>query len=209
MRRPQEDIVAIALAVLVSLPGCGGGSHDDASSKLEAGWCGDPYPKQSPSAYILPYSVGSSFLVGQGNCTGADDSHAAGTTDAFAYDIDMPIGTRVIAARAGRVHSIEERYGDGSRMPGQENFVEVRHEDGSVGLYFHLTRDGALVEVGDIVRQGDTIARSGDSGDSTEPHLHFQVNGAENEGSVPVVFRNTRAHPYGLVEGEIYQAEPF
>jgi murein DD-endopeptidase MepM/ murein hydrolase activator NlpD len=121
----------------------------------------------------------------------------------------MPIGTIVIAARAGRVQSIEERYADGSRKPGQENFVNIRHEDGSVAAYFHLTHGGALVEAGDMVRQGDIIARSGDSGESTEPHLHFQVDSGDDGSSMPVVFRNARPHPHGLVEGETYQAEPF
>ncbi len=212
IRRLQVAVVAIALSVLGAFLGCCDGGTEsqgsDSSAEVSA-QCGDLYPEQDTSPYILPYTVGTSFEIGQGNCTSANDSHAAGTADAFAYDIDMPIGTDVVAARGGTVLSIEERYVDGNRIPGEENFVNIRHKDGSVGVYFHLTRDGALVEVGATVRQGDIIAKSGDTGDSTEPHLHFQVDAAEGQSSVPVSFRNTRPHPNGLVEGRTYQAEPY
>lgn len=196
-------MAVVSLAVLAWLTGCGSRGADSEHA------CSGTYPQQGTSAYVLPFSVGSSFAIGQGNCTGVDDSHAAGTDDEFAYDIDMPIGTSLIASRAGTVQSVEERYRDGNRTPGQENFVTVAHDDGSVGVYFHLTHDGVFVEVGDTVGQGEPIAASGDTGDSTEPHLHFQVDRADGEGSVPVVFRNTRANPRGLVEGESYRAEPF
>ncbi|MEV0053612.1 M23 family metallopeptidase [Saccharopolyspora shandongensis] len=41
--------------------------------------------------------------------------------------------------------------------------------------YFHIQADGVLVNVGDVVTQGQAIALSGNTGRSTEPHLHFQV----------------------------------
>ena len=167
--------------------------------------CGDAYPNQSGSPYILPWQTGLSFNVGQGNCT--DGSHATDSADRFAYDIDMPIGTSILAARAGTVLSLEERFVDGNRTPGAENFVNVRHDDGSVGVYFHLTHQGVVVEVGAQVTQGQLIARSGDTGDSTEPHLHFQVDACGGCDSTPVSFRNTRSHVAGLVEGESYRAD--
>lgn len=66
----------------------------------------------------------------------------------------------------------------------------------------HLKR--ALVEVNDFIEQGDTIALSGNTGNSTEPHVHYLV--WKNSGSIPVIFLNTIAHPEGLQEGRRYEA---
>lgn len=171
----------------------------------QPGRCGDPYPDQRASPYVLPYAIGRTFNVGQGNCT--DESHDG--DDAFAYDLDLPIGTPVVAARAGRVLAVEGRYRDGNRTPGEENYLTVGHDDGTVAEYFHLTYQGPGVAVGDQVQRGAVIARSGDTGDSTEPHLHFQVDACADCASMPITFRNTEAHPAGLAESHLYRAERY
>jgi murein DD-endopeptidase MepM/ murein hydrolase activator NlpD len=159
------------------------------------------------SEYVLPWRVGESYRIGQGNC--GRSSHAAGTIVQYAYDILMPIGTPILASRAGTVLLVEERFPDATRVPGQENYVNVAHEDGTIAGYVHLTTGGALVAVGDQVTRGQVIGISGDSGSSTEPHLHFHVQGCSGCATVPVTFRNARAHPRGLVQGEAYTAEPY
>jgi murein DD-endopeptidase MepM/ murein hydrolase activator NlpD len=169
--------------------------------------CSVPYPNHLTSPYVLPYSVGSTFVVGQGNCT--DGSHAEGTAVQFAYDFLMPIDTPIVAARDGLVIAIEERYTDGNNTLGQENYVDILHTDGTEAQYVHLTINGALVEVGEQVQQGDVIARSGNTGLSTEPHLHFHVLNCRGCVSMPVTFRNTRPHPEGLITGELYTAGPY
>jgi murein DD-endopeptidase MepM/ murein hydrolase activator NlpD len=169
--------------------------------------CASSYPDQPASPYVLPWRVGESYRIGQGNC--GPGSHAAGSVVQYAYDVLMPVGTPVIAARAGTVRLVEERFADGTRTPGQENYVNVAHPDGSIAGYVHLTTGGALVAVGESVALGQVIGLSGDSGSSSEPHLHFHVQACEGCPTVPVTFRNTRAHPRGLVQGESYTAEPF
>ena len=62
-------------------------------------------------------------------------------------------------------------------------------------------------------RIGDD-ANSGDTGESTGPHLHFVVEPAGQSplvprGGTPVTFLNTTPHPDGLVEGLSYKAQPF
>lgn len=197
------------MALLLSTA-CTGGNQmvpDDVTPwpAPQPGRCGDPYPDQRASPYALPYTIGGSFNVGQGNCT--DGSHS--DDDAFAYDLDMAIGTSLVAARGGRVLAVEGRYRDGNRTPGEENFVTIAHADGTVAEYFHLTFQGPGVAPGDDVQQGDIIARSGDTGDSTEPHLHFQVNACVDCGSMPITFLNTEAHPDGLEESRSYRAERY
>jgi murein DD-endopeptidase MepM/ murein hydrolase activator NlpD len=202
----MRKISVLSLAfVVVSAAGCSDNVNEP--STAPTGACGASYPHQTTSPYVLPWKPGASFTLGQGSCTGADGSHAAGTDDEYALDVDMPIGTKIIAARAGKVLTIEGRFIDGNRTSGQENYIQVLHIDGTMADYFHLTKDGPQVAAGDAVSQGQLIGLSGDTGDSTEPHLHFQVDSCATCGSIPVTFRNTRPHPKGLIEGESYTAQ--
>lgn len=179
------------------------------------------YPRQDTSAYILPYSLGQTFTVGQGNCVPpGTGSHARGTRAEFAYDIPMPIGTSLLATRDGVVIYVEESFADGTGVPGEENTILIQHADGTLSNYGHLTTNGAVVAEDNAVTQGDLIGTSGNSGASTEPHLHFEI--LECEGtplifdpvvsfnstchSLPTTFMNTRSHPHGLIEGQSYEA---
>ena len=121
----------------------------------------------------------------------------------------MPIGTTIIASRTGTVIAVEESFVDGNRTSGQENYVLIQHNDNTVSGYYHLTQYGGLVDVDNQVSQGDTIGISGDTGDSTEPHLHFEVLECQDCDSPPITFRNTRTHVNGLIDQESYEAEAF
>ncbi len=83
----------------------------------------------------------------------------------------------------------------------------IQHDDNSISAYYHLTTDGINVAVGDSVSQGDIIAQSGNTGDSSEPHLHFEVALCEDCETLPVNFINTRNHTNGLVESKYYKAK--
>ena len=93
----------------------------------------------------------------------------------YALDLVLPLGTDVIASRAGVVVRVQEQYVDGDHVPGHENYIMVRHDDGTVARYIHLTQNGARLQIDDAVNQGDLIANSGNTGNSTGPHLHFDV----------------------------------
>ena len=199
--------LALSMSAIFAV-GCGGGggSSGPQTGTATSSACG-PYPPQTDSAYVLPYEVGKAYVVSQGNCS--NFSHKAGTGDQNAYDFLMPIGTPIVAARTGTVSLVVVSFSDGTGVPGEENVVGVTHEDGSIALYFHITRDGALVSLGQFVRSGDVIALSGNSGASTEPHLHFVVVGPPGTGApgtLPVTFSNTRPHPDGLVQSQTYLA---
>lgn len=81
-------------------------------------------------------------------------------------DIGAGMGTPVHAARSGLV--IYSR-----RMGGYGNCVFIRHAGGYVTAYAHNKKN--LVNVGDVVRQGQVIAEVGRTGSATGPHLHFEV----------------------------------
>jgi lipoprotein NlpD len=89
-------------------------------------------------------------------------------------DLAAPTGTPVLAAREGRV-----LYA-GSSLQGYGNMVVLQHANDLLTAYAHNSE--LLVRVGDRVRAGQTIARVGQSGRATGPHLHFEVR----RGHVPL-----------------------
>jgi len=89
----------------------------------------------------------------------------------------MPVGTYVIAMRSGKVVNVRDQFKDGSNTNDSLNFIIILHDDSTASRYLHITQKGALVKKGQYVSVGDTIALSGNSGLSTEPHLHVDVTG--------------------------------
>jgi hypothetical protein len=78
------------------------------------------------------------------------------------------------------------------------NAVVIDHGDGEFSLYAHLQPGSLRVKPGDRVRAGQPIARLGGSGNSTEPHLHFQVCDGPRAlhcAGVPLAFSNVEL-PY-------------
>ncbi len=160
----------------------------------------------------MPWPVGREFPVLNGNCRNDISTHSGDRR--YAYDFRMPVGSLITAARGGTVVVVVDQNSDDDHEFGHENIVFVSHDDATFTLYFHLARSGALVEVGDVVRQGDSlgiVGTSGSIGRDLVPHLHFEAASQTRPTirSLPVSFRNTRAHPNGLVEGESYRAEAF
>ena len=167
--------------------------------------CSDgPASPPVEATYLLPFPIGDSARLIQGNNgTFSHFGHAA-----YAFDFGMTIGRAVTAMRAGQVVAVEERYVDGNRTPGQENLVFVRHADGTFARYYHLTKDGALVTLGELVDVGDTLGLSGDTGFSTTPHLHVDVTrDCPNWGCQTIWIRFRNAGADTLVKGHTYHAQ--
>jgi hypothetical protein len=55
------------------------------------------------------------------------------------------------------------------------NYVVIQHHDGEFSLLAHLQKGSVLVKPHDLVSRGQIIGACGNSGDSTYPHIHFQV----------------------------------
>lgn len=81
-------------------------------------------------------------------------------------DLDTDINTPVLAAAAGVVESVRTTGPYGLH-------VTLRHEDGYKTLYAHF--NGILVREGDSVAKGQQIGLAGTTGNSTGPHLHFEI----------------------------------
>jgi len=169
--------------------------------------CG-PFPDWHASPYVLPYPVGSSHYVSQANCS--TGGHRGPYK--YSYDFVMPIGTTVTAARAGVVAEIRMKFRDGQPGEGESNWVKIRHADGTIAAYSHLTEKGALVRIGDPVVAGQPIGLSGNTGNTGGlPHLHFHVCPCSEPvdcGTLPVTFRNADPEPTGLRAKRKYMALP-
>jgi hypothetical protein len=140
-------------------------------------------------AAILPFQAGVSHPVLQGNNgPWGHSGHAA-----FAFDFRMDTGTLVIAARAGQVVKAVDSFFDDNGSPSEENFVVIRHDNGTYGRYYHLAHEGSMVTEGQWVSQGQPVALSGNTGASAGPHLHFDITGECYEWgckTLPVSFDN-------------------
>lgn len=88
-------------------------------------------------------------------------------------DIGAPSGAAIVAASGGTVIYAGRRGSYG-------NTVMIDHGNGVVTLYAHQLSGGIRVGVGQRVSKGDRIGKVGSTGNSTGPHLHFEVrvNGA-------------------------------
>ena len=175
------------------------------------------FPAPHTSMYVLPYAVGQRFTVSN---TFGHYLASNGGVGLYAIDVPMPIGTPVRAMRSGTVVAVEERFSDDDKVEYHQNWVMIRHADETVARYLHLTRDGALVDVGAKVVQGQLIGLSGNSGPSNGPHLHFDVqtcgpnlppgyNRLPCGMTIPLSFRNADPHVCGLEKGRSYTALPF
>jgi len=165
------------------------------------------YPDWQSSPYVLPYPVGVSYPVMTGNCTPGHQG-----PNRYGYDFSMPIGSPIVAMRGGTVIYVKESNFDSDHVNGTSNHLVVDHGDGTYSTYFHMTHDGIVVEVGDVVRQGQLVAYSGASGTGPE-HTHVHIKDCvEFEvfcESIPFTFSNTRPNPNGLQLGESYEALPY
>lgn len=126
---------------------------------------GDPAARPDEHLYQLPFR---SQPVRVSQAFGGRYSH----TDAqnlHAVDFPLPEGTPVLAARAGKVMQVVEN------APDLGCLVRVLHSDGSMALYAHLQAGSLQVRSGQSVETGQTLADSGNTGQSTGPHLHFAV----------------------------------
>lgn len=145
---------------------------------------GDPAGAAQSYRYPFPWR-GGPFRLSQG--ANGDYSHY-GPKNKYAMDIAMPVGTPIIAARAGVVVKTENsQNGRGTDPSG--NFVRVLHDDGTMGVYLHLKQGSVCVREGQRVAVGSPLALSGNTGNSSGPHLHFVVQRNTGGGLVSIPYQ--------------------
>ena len=141
---------------------------------------------------LPPFSASEAYSVSQG----FEDKSTHHTPDSqYAIDLAMPVGTAVHAVRDGTVMDIEEDFNRGGnnyeKYAHKANHIRILHADGTMAVYAHLDLASVSVRPGARIRAGQKIARSGNTGFSSGPHLHFAIQ--QNSGmqiiSLPFRFR--------------------
>lgn len=119
-----------------------------------------PYLDAKPSIWPV-WGIVTSEVGNRGNPFGgpASESHSG-------IDIAVPTGTNVKASGTGKVTHA-------GWSPGYGYLVTIDHGYGIVSMYGHNSK--ILVDVGQWVARGDIIAKSGNTGRSTGPHVHFEI----------------------------------
>ncbi|QGZ49578.1 peptidoglycan DD-metalloendopeptidase family protein [Streptomyces sp. QHH-9511] len=131
-----------------------------------------PVAAKKSASWVKP--VGSYTLTASFNQGGAMWSHKHS-----GQDFAVPVGTPVKAAGAGTV--VKAGPNGGGDGPAYGNAVVIKHANGKYSQYAHLSKIN--VGIGQKVGAGQKIALSGNTGNSSGPHLHFEIRTTPNYGS--------------------------
>ena len=140
--------------------------------------------------YYPPFPLGLRFPISQGFDNEVTHSQPP---NQYAVDIVMPIGTPILAARAGTVMDMEDDFHGAAqkeRYLTRSNQIRILHDDGTMAVYAHLQPNSLKIRQGAAVARGQWIANSGNTGYSNGPHLHFviQLNAGMALESLPFRF---------------------
>ncbi|MCY0967558.1 M23 family metallopeptidase [Chryseobacterium wangxinyae] len=155
---------------------------DSYGNKREVKVMVTPKAKTEPAASVPATSSQSAVAVA--SKTPVEKNNPPAEADQMQYhkglDIAVPFGSDVIATAAGTVIFSGQKGGYG-------NCVIVSHGNGLATLYGHLSK--LVAKTNDKVKVGQVIAKSGNSGRSTGPHLHYEVH-KNNTPVNPKLFMN-------------------
>jgi murein DD-endopeptidase MepM/ murein hydrolase activator NlpD len=141
---------------------------------------GGKFINDNTPVYLLPFEKGKKVFLIQ-----AYESKMSHKGER-ALDFKVKKKTKICAARDGVVIAAREDSDNGGLKPenlSDGNYISIKHNDGSVAHYWHLIKDGVLVSVGDTVKAGQLIGKTGNTGYSAFPHLHFEVVGNDASGN--------------------------
>ncbi len=192
-------------------------------------------PQEAPSAYLdyetrtelrLPFE--GEWFVGWGGRSIDENYHAAYPDQRFAYDFLIIrdgssrevggtgneayycFGQPILAPGAGTV--VTALDGEPDRTPGQliaepplGNHVIIDHENGEYSFLAHLRQGTVAVQAGQRVEAGDLVGECGNSGHSSEPHLHYHLQTTPDFGmgdGLPPQFTRYLADGQAVERGE-------
>jgi murein DD-endopeptidase MepM/ murein hydrolase activator NlpD len=163
-------IISVLIIITVAAASCAVSDNPQRSRirKLQKGIIRE----DTSFVYALPFEKDKKHLLAQGYFSHFSHKERA------ALDFKMKRGTPVCAARDGVVVRVKEdgdKGGWNKKYRPYGNVIVIQHADGSRAGYWHLQYNGALVNMGDSIKQGQVIGLSGKTGYTLFPHLHFIV----------------------------------
>ena len=132
--------------------------------------------------YRLPYELNTKQMVTQG--FNGSFSHKGNSK--YAIDFGLKEGTPVYASRSGivvKTKNDSNKGGPSRKFIRLANYITIKHSDGTYAKYTHLKKNTSKVKTGDLVKRGEYIARSGNTGFSNGPHLHLVIFKAKDNKS--------------------------
>lgn len=159
-------------------------SHEAAASFLTGRYATDVHYGEKLNALIHAYGLtdydqeinemaesSEEFIFPVANPVISSSFSMRGNAFHRGVDFMAPLGTPILASQSGTVIQSEFHASWG-------NYLAIEHENGMTTLYAHNSQN--LVSVGQSVTQGEIIASMGSTGNSTGPHLHFEVSISPN-----------------------------
>ena len=141
-----------------------------------------PFPSEQNQS---TWTVGGNWDQG-GHGVGQDNNPT--DEQAYAYDLVHAKGAKILAARAGEVIDLEDKWPDDTHpadgTPGPGNYIWIRHGDGTMSAYLHLQHNSIRVVIGQYVLQGSWIAQCDNTGESSQSHLHLDVHTYGEKGKL-------------------------
>lgn len=147
---------------------------------------------------ILPQRYAYDFII-------SDDEGKFTTGDKSLLESYYCYGKAIVAAADGKVVKVCNHHRD-SRVDGENvycdatdiagNCIVIKHNEYEFSMIAHIKPNSITVNVGDAVKQGEVIAKCGNSGNTSMPHIHFQLQSGENiflAAGLPVAFSNIKA----------------
>ncbi|MEV6397297.1 M23 family metallopeptidase [Streptomyces sp. NPDC051907] len=186
--RTRGAVVAAGLgAVMVVGAGAGVASANAGEAAVSA-----PAAKAAPAKKAKKAKKAVSWVKPVGKYTLSASFNQGGAMWASKHsgqDFAVPVGTPVKAAGAGTV--VKAGPNGGGDGPAYGNAVVIKHANGKFSQYAHLSKIN--VGIGSNVKAGQLIAKSGNTGNSSGPHLHFEIRTTPNYGSAlnPSAFLRT------------------
>lgn len=187
----------------------------------------------SSNSYQLPFN--DKWLVLWGGCKEIDNKyHLTVAEQKFAYDfvkVDSngsyyknkgdkladyySYGENVLAPADGTVVNVVDGIEDSPIgkpnayfIPG--NMVVISHENNEYSYLAHLKPSSIRVKQGEKVKSGQSIAKCGNSGNSTMPHIHFQLTNKprfQDGDSIPITFHNYTSNFHPVKKGKPIKEE--
>lgn len=156
---------------------------------------GSTSKKIESTEFDFPFPKDKEYKILQGNNT--DFTHNSDYSR-YALDFNLKINDTICAATNGYVVGVIDKYqfsGKGNEWRPYANYLSIYNPNSGIFCqYAHLIKNGSLVKIGDKVEMGQPIALSGNTGQSTVAHLHFNclkpIDNNDGLISIPIEFIN-------------------